>query len=335
MAVIPHPTKSRREPGRWWYVDIGRGKERQRILFEGPYDDAVRLYQELATTGRKQDALLPKLGEMIVPFLDWYKHEAAPNTVEDVRRCVGKHIIPALGKYRPDQLGQTVLDDFRAALVRGGASPRTVNKVLSYLSTIIKWGVASGRCKEAPGKMPRYSRRKTEAEPRTPLTAEQVDAIFAALPQRCRLPFLLMVDHGLRREEALSLKWEDVDMVHKIIRILGKGGKWRHVPFMSARFEEELSRAENGGVYVTANPQTGKPYLNIRKALLAAAKQAGVPAVGHHLLRHTFASRMAERGMSPYVLQKLMGHVSQETTNKIYVHIGEDFVAAEARRLSW
>lgn len=339
MAVIPHPTKSRTEPGRWWYIDVGRGKERQRVPFEGSYEDAVRLYQELATNKRPQAALLPTLGEMVVPFLEWYQHEAAPATMQDVRLCLNRHIIPALGKWRPDQLGQTILDGFRTQLVQNGASPRTINKVLSYLSTLIKWGVASGVCKDAPGKMPRFSRRKTVSEPPTPLSAAQVDAVYAALPPRFRLAFLLMADHGLRREEALSLQFSDIDVDHKMIHVLGKGNKRRHVPFMSARFEEELAQVlanagQNPTGPLTINPCTGRAYLNIRKTLRQAAKTAGVPVIGHHLLRHTFAALMAARGMSPYVLQHLLGHSSQETTNKIYVHIGEDFVAEEARRLS-
>lgn len=67
-------------------------------------------------------------------------------------------------------------------------------------------------------------------------------------------------------------------------------------------------------------------------AKLKAAIACGVPPFGHHVLRHTFASRLAENGIPPYVLQRLMGHESQSTTSKIYVHIGGDFVATEARK---
>lgn len=339
MAVIPHPTKSRREPGRWWYVDIGRGKERQRILFEGPYDDAVRLYQELATTGRKQDALLPKLGEMIVPFLDWYKHESAATTWVDVRNAFSRYLVPRLGRMRPDQLGQTVLDKFRDDLLADGMSPRTFNKLLSYMGSLLRWGENTGRCKPIPGRLPRYPRRKLATPPKEVLTEEQIDAMYAAMDEKYRVLFLLMADHGLRKSEALHIRIEDIDRKHKMLTVLGKGHKYRSVPFMSRRFEEELDAAlervgRKRGVLVV-NPDTGKPYYNIRKALLRAGKIAGVPEelIGHHILRHTFATSMAEHGLPPYALQRLLGHESQATTDKIYVHIGGDAVAEAARSL--
>ena len=125
MSVIPHPTRSKKEPGRWWYIDVGRGKERRRIPFEGSYDDAVRLYQELATSTRPQAKLLPTLAEMVTPFLDWYKHESARSTWVDVRNTFSRHVVPRLGKWRPDQLGQTLLNGFRDDLLADGVSPRT------------------------------------------------------------------------------------------------------------------------------------------------------------------------------------------------------------------
>lgn len=336
MAVIPHPTKSKKEPGRWWYVDVGRGKERQRIPFNGSYDEAVKLFQELTADRKPQSQLLPKIADMVLPFLEWYQHEALPRTWQDVRSVISVHIVPKLGRYRPDQLAQSVLDGFRNELIAGGATPRTVNKILSYLSAIIKWGVRTGQCKAPPGQMPRFSRKRTQAEPKQALNAAMVDALYAAIEPEYRLLFLLMVDHGLRREEAMHLRFEDIDLQHKVISVLGKGNKRRIVPFMSERFEQELTTAmqrqgrKRGPVAV--NPETSRPYYDIRKALLRAAIACGVPPFGHHVLRHTFASRLAENGIPPYVLQRLMGHESQSTTSKIYVHIGGDFVATEARK---
>lgn len=334
MAVVPHPTKSKKEPGRWWYIDVGRGKERQRIPYHGTYDEAVRLYQELASSRNQQPKLLPRLSEMVVPFLDYYQQDAAPATWADVRLNMGKHIVPLLGKYRVDQLTQCVLDDFRQHLTATGCSPRTCNKIMSYLAALIRWGRRTGQCGELPGKLPRYPRRKTQAAPRQALTSEQVDAMFAALEPEYRLLYLLMVDHGLRREEAMSLRFEDIDTMHRVISVLGKGNKRRFVPFMSARFEDELAHAmqERQSGPVTINPATGQHYASIRKALLRAAKACNLPPVGHHILRHTFATRMAEAGMPPYVLQQIMGHTSQETTSRVYVHIGNDFAATTARK---
>lgn len=133
--------------------------------------------------------------------------------------------------------------------------------------------------KAPPGQMPRFGRKRTQAEPRQALNAAMVDALYAAIEPEYRLLFLLMVDHGLRREEAMHLRFEDIDLQHKVISVLGKGNKRRIVPFMSERFEQELTTAmqrqgrKRGPVAV--NPETSRPYYDIRKALLRAAIACG------------------------------------------------------------
>jgi site-specific recombinase XerD len=111
-----------------------------------------------------------------------------------------------------------------------------------------------------------------------------------------------MVDHGLRQEEAMRIAVEDIDEAHRTIQVLGKGNKYRAVPFMSDRFEHELGKllAVRRQGPLVVNPKTGKPYVTIWKAIKRAAKAAEITReVNHHLLRHTFSALTAENGMNP------------------------------------
>jgi len=145
-----------------------------------------------------------------------------------------------------------------------------------------------------------------------------------------------MVEHGLRQEEAMNISVEDINESNRTIRVLGKGNKYRVVPFMSSRFMEELGKALEERIEgpLVINPKTGKAYVTIWKAIKRSAKKAGVTReVNHHLLRHTFSTMAAENGMNAHALQKILGHASIETTNKIYTNVSRDFVGDEARLL--
>jgi len=337
MSVRPHPTKSTKEPGKWWVIDIGRGKERERITFNGSYEEAWRYERSI----RQQpdhivEGSVPKIKDMVAVFLEWYRTENSINTVNDMRCCLDNHIIPWFGNFQPKQLTVALFNKFKADLLGLNLAPVTINKNLSYLSSLLKWATEHGYCQPLAFTIPRFSKKKTTAEPVQPLTRRQLDALYECLDPEYRLLFLLMADHGLRKEEALNLRVEDIDEARKTIRVYGKGSKYRIVPFLSLRFEGELNKilSERLEGYLVVNPETGKPYYSIRKVLARAAKKAGLSRqVYHHLLRHTFGSLAAEAGMNPYALQRIMGHSNIETTNKIYTHVGLDFVGEEARKI--
>lgn len=339
MSIRPHPSKSKREPGRWWSIEIGRGKGRTTIVYEGTFEEAARYEKLILQSADGQAPPLsqaPKIKELILPFLDWYKGEASPRTIRDIRFSVDLYFIPWFGSLQPKQLTLQLFNDFRSKLLDQGLSPTTINKHLNYFSTMINWAVEHGHCLPLAFRIPRYQKKKTTAKPQHPLTKRQVDAIYQKLEPQYKLLFLLMADHGLRQEEAMRLNVDDINEATRTIRVLGKGNKYRTVPFLSYRFIEELDKilAVTFEGPLVVNPVTGKPYVTMTKALNRAAKAAGITrSINHHILRHTFSTLAAQGGMNPHALQRILGHASIETTNKIYTHVGVDFVGEEAKRL--
>ncbi len=85
MSVRPHPSKSKTEPGKWWHVDIGHGKDRLSLVHHGSFVVALEIEKSLRQS-RPADvapSVAPKIRELILPFLDWYKNEASPRTIKD------------------------------------------------------------------------------------------------------------------------------------------------------------------------------------------------------------------------------------------------------------
>lgn len=337
MSVRPHPSKSKTEPGRWWHIDCGHGSARKRLVFHGSYEDAVKIERGLRQQRPTEvPSVAPKIKELILPFLEWYKNEASPRTIRDIRFSIDLYFVPWFGSLQPRQLTLQHFNDFKSSLLEQGLSATTINKHLNYFSSLLKWAVAHDHCQELPFRLPRFSKKRTVSAPKQPLTQRQVDALYKYIEPEYRLLFLLMVDHGLRQEEAMNLRVEDIDEANKNIRVKGKGSKYRMVPFMSDQFEEVLKSvlSEKVDGPLVVNSKTGLPYATIWKPLKRAAKKAGFTReVNHHLLRHTFATLAAENGMNPHALQRILGHSSIETTNKIYTNVSRDFVGDEARRL--
>lgn len=134
----------------------------------------------------------------------------------------------------------------------------------------------------------------------------------------------------------MTLMADDVNESHKTVTVKGKGSKYRTIPWTSNRLASELLKAldKRQTGHLVVNKSTAKPYYSIRKALLRAAKKAGIERdIDHHLLRHTFLTLAAEKGIMPHALQQIAGHSSIETTNKIYTHVRRDFVRDEVEKI--
>jgi len=339
MSVRPYHPKKAKPGSIWWIIDIGKGESRQRLPVQGSFEDAKRTEQEIKNDYSKSSIskTTTRISDLVLPFLDWYKTESSPRTVRDIRFSIDLYIIPIFGNLHVNQLTVQVFNSFKNDLLEKGLSPTTINKHLNYFSSMLRFGEENGYCQALGVKIPKFPKKKTTPEEETvALSRRQLNAMYANIRPVYRLIFLLMCDHGLRLEEALQLKVEDIDEHRKIISVLGKGNKRRKVPFMSDRFEQELNRVLGMRLsgYLSVNEKSGQAYKTIWKEIKRSAEKTGLTIkVNHHIMRHTFATLAAESGMNPHALQVILGHSSIETTNKIYTHVRQDFVGNAAREM--
>ncbi len=153
----------------------------------------------------------------------------------------------------------------------------------------------------------------------------------------------LLYATGARISEVARLDVDDVigsdgELV-AVLRLTGKGGKQREVPVGSharAALQAYLVRARPGLQGVGSDPrallrnsrggrlsrQSAWVVLQ-RAAALAGLPEPGGPAVGPHLLRHSFATHLLEGGADVRVVQELLGHASVSTT-QVYTHVSVD-----------
>jgi integrase/recombinase XerC len=157
------------------------------------------------------------------------------------------------------------------------------------------------------------------------------------LPRRDRAILELLYAAGLRVSELVGLDWQDVDLQARVVRVMGKGGKERMVPF--GRPAEEALRHwlevwEGIRAARRERREDGQPepvFLNhlggrlsdrsVRNILDRWVDAAAVARGVHpHTLRHTFATHLLENGADLRTIQELLGHSSLSTTQK-YTHV--------------
>jgi integrase len=85
----------------------------------------------------------------------------------------------------------------------------------------------------------------------------------------------------------------------------------------------------SGGGYVFINPDTVKPYTDVKTAFGTACQLAGIENLHWHDLRHTFGTKLAEAGCSEATIADLMGHSDPQTTRR-YTHATD-----QAKRAAW
>ncbi|WP_323127560.1 tyrosine-type recombinase/integrase [Acinetobacter rathckeae] len=143
--------------------------------------------------------------------------------------------------------------------------------------------------------------------------------------------FLLLT--GVRKREAMDIQWSDVNLATgEWLLKQNKSGKARRIS-LSKDALGILQRLPKIGTYIFANPLTQKPYADIRKTFEKIMKAADIDQIRIHDLRHNFASLAVNSGESLYVVQRLLGHASPQTTQR-YAHLQQSTLRDASEKIA-
>lgn len=148
-------------------------------------------------------------------------------------------------------------------------------------------------------------------------------------------PMVIVDIHtGLRKDEILSLRKENVDLERNVITVQeGKGGYIRKIPINQTARKELCKLVNRSNSEYVFHDAYGLPFKDVKKSFNSAVKRAGLKDVQFHDLRKTFATWCVFRSVPPKTLQKWMGHKKIETTMKYYVVSPDDFEQEAIKRL--
>ena len=231
----------------------------------------------------------------------------------------------------PDQRWQQAIDE---------------EKKLGRSSKYIKnaWGLMSAAIKKETGRQPEVVLFEKEENERPFLEPEQIDIFVEAVKgQPIEIPALLCLS-SLRRSEMLGLTWKNVDFANRAIyvrgaKVRGEDGlnlkpqnktkkSRRPVPMIPPLYDALMAAPKDSEFVVNAATCTLFKHIN------KLCQENGLPEVGMHGLRHSFASLAYHMGIPEMMAAEIGWRKDLGTMHKIYTHLAEQDIAKRSREFT-
>ena len=263
----------------------------------------------------------------------------SPNTILAYQRDLDRLVAFANGQDRsPAALGRHDLEALVRQCMTSGLSPRSVARIVACVRGFYRFLVLDGHLPASPADDLRAP-RSWPALPRF-LSFDQVDLLLAqpetSTPRgiRDRALLELLYATGMRVSELVSLKVGDVRLDEGFLTCLGKGAKERVVPigriaadwvrrYLASARSPLLKGRASAFLFVNARGGLSLSRVGFWKIIKKYGRQAGLTQeLSPHIVRHSFATHLLERGADLRMIQTLLGHADLSTT-QIYTHILE------------
>jgi integrase len=342
---------------RYW-VELPEGRRVRKTIY-GKTRELVAEELTQALANRNRGIVVDDENMTVEQFMTrWLEDTArgnlAPRTFHNYHLQIRRHIVPAIGRVKLSKLTPAHVQSLYASKLRDGLKPssvRTIHAVLRRaLGQATKWNMIP-RNPAADVDPPRV--RQDEIKPLSPSQARMF--LDAARGDRFEALYVLSLTTGLRMGEALGLRWTDIEFGDETLRVNRQLQRLRRVgdkagtlvfsePKNASRrtldlpqralealrthrkrqLEEQLRTGaagrENNLVFASTigTPLDAQNIINRHfKPLL---RNAELPAIRWHDLRHTCATLLLSRGTHPKLVQHLLGHASIAITLDRYSH---------------
>jgi integrase/recombinase XerD len=280
----------------------------------------------------------PQTDEQLERFLDalWLEAGLSRNTLSAYRSDLEAFSVWL--KAAPAQATRAQLQDYFAACVGRGASPRSTARLLSSLRRFYQYLLREGMIADDPTaqlESPKLGRPLPKS-----LTEEQVENLLqapdidTALGLRDRAMLETLYATGLRVSELVGLTLQQANLQAGVVKVIGKGDKERLVPLGEEAIEwlqrylhEARAKLLHGQTTDALFP-TARGASMTRQAFWHNLRRytaiAGIEThLSPHTLRHAFATHLLNHGADLRVVQMLLGHVDLSTT-QIYTQVARE-----------
>lgn len=285
---------------------------------------------------------------------EWIEYKR-PRLRETTWECYEGHVRNHFGELNGLKISQVttaVVERFITSRQVEGMPIGTIRKILVTLGQILGYAVRHKHLDHNPLRDAERPRDPGEGKKDIMIMRpEEIRAFIDSTPsQRYRTLFLVGIMTGARQGELLGLKWSDLDLTNKQLRIQRTYTKGRFfnpktrtstraidlAPMVLSELKKwRLACPPNDMDLIFPN-ENGGPinYSNmVNRHFSPALQAAGLPVMRFHDLRHTYASLLIEQGENIKYIQTQLGHSSPMVTLNVYAHLMETRNQAAAERL--
>ena len=309
---------------KWYYRFQLNGKEYYRACKGATNKKEADMYESIV----KAELMKGNLGILEnkkKPFLkdglDIYLHysEINKNSYKS-DLSMTKRFLCFFGNVDLSEITPTMIENFKQYLKNDiKLKNSSVNRYLQALSKMFNLCIADELLSKNP--LEKVRKMKEENYKIRVLSKDEEAVLFSVLDERIKPIVTCALKTGMRKSEILTLKWLNIDFDGNYIELLHtKSGKKRKIPISKTLRELFIKiKKTNKSEYVFVNPKTNNRYIDIKRSFRTSLKRAGIENFVFHDLRHTFATRLIEKGIDIVVVKELLGHADISTT-MIYTH---------------
>ena len=233
-----------------------------------------------------------------------------------------------------DSIAYGIIRSWIITLVSSNISNRTVNRKIASLKAYYKFLQRIGVIEASP--LAKHVSLKTPKKVEVPFSEEEMENVLSLIHfendlegRRDKLIIELLYATGIRRSELINIKMADVDLSSATLKVLGKRNKERMIPLLPSTIglfkdyyiERDQLHDNSGGRFVFLTKTGNKIYETLVYRIINGyfSKVSSKVKKSPHILRHTFATHLLNKGADLNSVKELLGHSSLAST-QVYTH---------------
>lgn len=260
------------------------------------------------------------LNELAAEYIKWAERQKSFKS----KYYFIKELTETFGSLPLRRFNSMLIEQWQTEKIEKGYKPATINRIHATLNHMftkaVKWNMVE---KETSMRIRDATLLKENNRRLKYLSKEECQALINSCDKHLKPIVITALHSGMRKNEVLGLRWENVDLRHGFILLnqnQTKNSERKEIPINSTlrdALQKTMRRLDTPFVF---HDSTGKRYGDIKRSFKSACKRAGISDFRFHDLRHCFASHLVMAGVDLTTVKELLGHKTLTMTLR-YAHL--------------
>lgn len=292
-------------------------------------------------------------------FSEWFQHiqyKVKESTAANYRMKAEKHVLPVFSDMKADSLDESAVYSFIKSRQQKGLSNRYISDIIVMMKSVFKYAVRKYHFFNPLDEISMPRTQKLEIRLLDSIEQKKLQQYIAENPNNTTLGVALSMSTGIRIGELCAMQWQDIDLekriltVRKTIQRIQTSHNEQKTKLIITEPKSESSKRNipipecivpflkqfkgAGREYIVSGTEIPTEPRTLQYRFVSILKNAGLPSVHFHALRHMFATKCVKLGFDIKSLSEILGHSSVEITLNRYVHSSFEQKEEYMKRLS-